>query len=220
MKINTKILGATILVVMLIVTGGCLNKSNKGTEQKTNVTNNQSVTETLDDILGRGMGISSVKYDLIMTTQGAPSTTSKVWLKKNKMRTEATMGGQTIISLMDTEAQTIYTYMPAQNMAMKSDFSGGAPLSPTSNIEEYKPKTIGTETIDGKICSIVEYNAQGENTKSWIWKEKGLPIKIEMTAPEGKTTMEYKNIEFVDIPDNMFELPAGVKITEMPKSAQ
>ena len=41
-----------------------------------------------------------------------------------------------------------------------------------------------------------------------------------MTAPEGKTTMEYKNIEFVDIPDNMFELPAGAKITEMPKGAQ
>jgi len=32
---------------------------------------------------------------------------------------------------------------------------------------------------------------------------------------EGKTTIEYKNIEFVDIPDSMFELPEGVQITDL-----
>ena len=38
---------------------------------------------------------------------------------------------------------------------------------------------------------------------------------MEITTSEGKMIMEYKNIEFVDIPDSMFELPAGVQIMEM-----
>jgi len=37
-----------------------------------------------------------------------------------------------------------------------------------------------------------------------------------MTTDEGMVIVEYKNIEFVDIPDSMFELPEGVEIMEMP----
>jgi hypothetical protein len=38
---------------------------------------------------------------------------------------------------------------------------------------------------------------------------------MEITVNGEKVVVEYKNIEFVDIPDSMFELPKGVKIMEM-----
>jgi outer membrane lipoprotein-sorting protein len=62
----------------------------------------------------------------------------------------------------------------------------------------------------------VEYTVEGTATKMWIWEEYAFPIRVEVTTTEGKTTIEYKNIEFVDIPDSMFELPAGVEIIQMP----
>lgn len=141
--------------------------------------------------------------------------TQRVWLKKNKMRTEFTAEGQTMVYLVDTNAKTMYMYMPAQNMAMKMDF-GKAPQPMTKSIEAYKPAVVGTETLDGKICLVFEYTAEGIKTKSWIWKEKGIPIRLEAAAPAGTVVMEYKNVEFVDIPDSMFELPTGVQIVEIP----
>ena len=111
--------------------------------------------------------------------------------------------------------RTMYMYIPAQNMAMKMDISQ-AGASPTENIAQYNPVVIGTETLDGEVCLVVEYTAAGIKTKSWIWKEKGFPIRMETAGPQGSSVIEFKNIEFVDIPDSMFQLPAGVQIVALP----
>jgi hypothetical protein len=39
---------------------------------------------------------------------------------------------------------------------------------------------------------------------------------VEATTTAGKTIVEYKNMEFVDIPDSTFELPPGVEIIQQP----
>lgn len=204
----------------VVLISGCVQQPAAPTEVSPEEKPTPSPTETLGEILDRGAGISSVKYDMITTAQGMQGTppmtqTTKVWLKKNKMRTETTMEGQTVINLIDLDAKTMYSYMPAQNVAMRRDFAM-APKPPTENIEKYNPVVIGTETIDGKTTIVVEYTAEGVKTKSWIWKEKGFPIRTETTTAEGKVTIENRNIEFVDIPDSMFELPAGVQIMQIP----
>ena len=50
----------------------------------------------------------------------------------------------------------------------------------------------------------------------WIWKDKGFPIRAEMLTDEGKVVMEYKNIDFSDIPDIIFQLPEGAQLIEVP----
>ena len=128
------------------------------------------------------------------------------------------MPEQGIITLMDLDAQTIYTYMPDQNMAMKMPFdpnqSPSTDQDDVDNTLSYNPKTIGTESIDGKSCSVIEYNYSGTSVKSWIWKDKGIALRTEMTSSEGTTVMEIKNIDFSDIPDSTFVLPPGVDIIE------
>lgn len=169
----------------------------------------------MGEILGRTAGIASVRYDSVITAAGMPPMTQKVSLKKAKMRTELTAQGQAMVYLVDMDAKTMYMYIPAQNMAIKMDFSKATEPA-TKSIEAYKPVVIGTETLGGKVCLVVEYTAEGVKTKSWIWKENGFPIRIEATTTAGEAVVENKNIEFVDIPDSMFQLPAGVQITEMP----
>jgi outer membrane lipoprotein-sorting protein len=167
--------------------------------------------------LAQAAAVVSVKYDMVLTAPGEPLTTQKVWLKKGKMRMELTAEGQNMVYLIDSDAKMMYMYIPVQNMAMKMDFSL-APEAATESLalEGYNPVAIGTETLDGKVCLVVEYTVQGVKTKSWIWKEKGFPIRMETATPQGTMVMEFKNIEFVDIPDSMFELPAGVQIVQFP----
>ena len=144
--------------------------------------------------------------------------TQAVWVKKNKMRMEITQQGQNSVVLVDNDAMTMYTYMPAQNMAMKISWepTTKSAVEEAQSLSEYNPTVVGTETIDGKVCTVVQYSVDGQTMKMWLWQDHGIPIRVEVTTAQGMTVMEYKNIQFVDIPDSMFALPAGVEIIQMP----
>ena len=173
--------------------------------------------ETLEEILGHAAGITTMKYDMLVTSPGTQTMTTRTWIKNNKMKLEMTVEGQTIITLLDMDAHTMYLYYPDQNMAMGMTYEPTeTAMDEAQSIPDYNPTIIGTETLDGKFCLVVEYTAEGATTKMWIWKENGFPIRIEMTTSEGKTVVEYKNIDFSDILDSEFELPEGVEILELP----
>ena len=196
---------------------GCHQSSAATTTQPPTTTTTQPPTttagETLSDILGHAAGISSVKYDMIITDPDAQTMSTSIWIKNNKMRSEMTVEGQTIITLLDMDAHTMYLYYPDQNMAMGMTYEPGeSAMDEAQAVADYNPTIIGTETLDGKECLVVEYTAGGETVKMWLWKEYGFPIRAEMTTSEGTTVMEYKNIEFVDIDNSMFELPGDVTI--------
>jgi outer membrane lipoprotein-sorting protein/RNA polymerase subunit RPABC4/transcription elongation factor Spt4 len=219
---------AVIAVIMFVyfvkagVPESMMGSSGQGTvptstTSKTTTTSTTTSTEkTLNDLLSLSANMVSIKYDMSVSGQGIPTTTATVWAKKNRMRMEITQQGMNVITLIDDNAKTMYTYMPAQNLAMKIPFdSAQAPKSPTEDAESIlnsNAKIVGTETVDGKVCSVVEYASGQDSVKAWIWQDKGLPIRIETTSSTGKTVIEYKNIDFSDIPDSVFELPAGVTI--------
>jgi len=175
---------------------------------------------TLSDILSKAEDIANIKYDMIMTSPDMEQFTTKVWLKGKKMKMESTVENEIVITLVDSDAEVMYIYYPAQNSAMKLDFSGApeSDIEGIQSIEQYDPEIVGTETVDGKVCMVVVYTEEGIETKAWIWKDKGFPIKVETTTSEGKTTIEWKNIDFGNIPDGTFQLPAGVEIMEFPFS--
>ena len=181
----------------------------------------QSSGETLGDILGLASSIESVKFDMVVTSAEISSMTTEVWLKDPKMKMKTTSEEQTIITILDQEAQTMYTYMPDQNMAfmMTYDQAQASPIDDTQNINQYNPQNASTETIDGKVCMVVEYTVQDVSITTWIWKEYGFPIKVVSVTAQGTTTIEYKNIDFANIPDSEFQLPAGVQIMDLPSQS-
>jgi cytoskeletal protein RodZ len=186
-----------------------------GTPTTTGKTTAPTTTETgkaLNDLLSLSANVGSIKYDMSTSGTSIPTTTTTVWAKNNRKRMEMTQQGMNIVMLIDTSARTMYTFMPAQNLAMKIPFdSAQVPNSPaddTASIQDSNARIISTETIDGKVCAVVEFTSGQVSGRMWIWQEKGLPIRVEA----GGITVEYKNLDFADIPDSMFELPAGVTI--------
>ncbi len=169
----------------------------------------------LNEILGLSSSITAIKYDMLVSGQGVAATT-KVWAKKNRMRTEITQQGTNVVTFIDADAKTVYVYMAAQNLAMKMPFDPAQvpknPAEDARSIANSNARILGTETIDSKACSVIEFTSPQGSVKAWIWQDRGIPIRMEVTSSAGKTMVEYKNIDFADIPDSMFVLPAGIQI--------
>jgi prepilin-type processing-associated H-X9-DG protein len=179
--------------------------------------------QTLGDIYGVGRSIGDVKFDQVMTTSGqTQSTTLHMYIKdawlsdKMKFRYEIAEGGTTMIMLYDFGARTAYEYFPDQNMAYRIDFGQAEQNNPTENANQIVPVKVGTETIDGKLCDVYQWTFESTTMKEWIWKEKSFPIRMESTTSSGTTIIEYKNIVFGTLSDSLFQLPAGVQITQFP----
>jgi outer membrane lipoprotein-sorting protein len=191
------------------------------TQDTVTTTTSKGSTGSLIDVLGLAKGITDIKFDLVMTMTGEKPITLTVWQKPQKMREDMTMEGISVSILFDIPDGVMYTYMPEQNMATKADLDASmlpeSPIESTGDIMDYDPNIIGTETIDGHLCTVIGYEEAGVGSvKMWIWEEKGLPLKMEMTSGGTTTTIEYMNIDFSNIPDSIFELPDGVMIIDSP----
>ncbi|MBN2187793.1 MAG: hypothetical protein JW732_10180, partial [Dehalococcoidia bacterium] len=176
---------------------------------------------TLSEIIARGANLSPVKYDQVFTSQGMPTQTWEIWLKGQKSRIEMTAEGEDVVMLVDLEAKIAYMYNPAENMAIQMDLSSfeGLVTKASDDILDYNPVIIGTETLDGKVCLVIEYTVVAggveSKIKQWLWTEHGFPIRTETTSGGKSAVMECRNIDFGDIPDSMFELPPGATIMGM-----
>ena len=226
----------TTLVIVMVSLGACSKAATPksqvttktsttatSTASKTTATTSTTTPTSSSDIFSLAQDIPAVKYTIVGTSEPGVVEDVLVYLKKDGMRFEMDMGGISTILLLDPAAETEYTYMPAQNTAYKT--SSGLNVFDVAtmlggSLAGRNPQANGTETIDGIACQIYEYNDSdsGSTSKTWLWKDKGLPIKIVMTDSSGTNTIEYKNYDFSDIPDSMFVLPAGVTIVQEPGS--
>lgn len=80
-------------------------------------------------------------------------------------------------------------------------------------------KALGKATIAGKQCEIREM-PKGANGKIWIWQN--LPLKMELTDASGVgMTMEATKVETpVNLPANLFQVPAGMKVQDFQMPAR
>ncbi len=207
-----------ILTCLVLINAGC-GKQEQKLEKDSGGTNK---TESLTKVLGKAKDIIAYKYDTVMTAPGESAITAKLWLKEDKMRWEGVYEGKNVVYLIDQSKQATYLYIPAQKMAMKMNFGeaqetvGESPTEQSGSIEQYNPTTLGTEVIDGKTCLVIEYANEAGKTKIWVWTKYGIPIRTETVTAKGTAVIEIKNIEFGDISDSMFELPAGVQPITIP----
>jgi len=217
-----------LLAVLVLVGAGCIKKE---AEEGAVPTGEEAVTPeegageaglSLTEILGKATGLSSLKYDAVVTAPGEVAVTTKMWWKGKKMRMEGTFEGKSIVYLVDMDEQLAYMYFPAENTAMKislgkaQETTGESPAEQSESVTQYNPVTLGTEVLDGKNCLVIEYTAETVKTKSWVWIDYGLIIRIESTTDKGTSVAELKNIDFSAIADSVFELPAGVQMLEIP----
>lgn len=220
------------LLLVLVVVLGCVGLAacgggggdavpTNGGEEPTNggeePSNGNGGGDDLGDIMENYTGFDTVSYTMETSGPGTPTMEMQVWMEGNKVRVEMDEQGQHIIYIANYDAGEAYMYMPDQNMAMRIDISMAPKpeYEDVQDIADYDYTIIGTETMDGKSCLVVEYSTAGASVKSWIWKEHGFPIRMETTTPQGTMIAVFKNISFSDIPDSLFEIDPGVTIMEM-----
>lgn len=153
---------------------------------------------------------------MVTTSTGMPSQTSKVWVKGNKMKIETVVEGEKMITVLDDDAHTTKVYYESSDMVMIMTYEPQeSALDETEGITDYNPTILGTETYDGKVCLVVQYNIEGTVTKMWIWKQYGFTIKVEATTSDGIYIVEYKNIVFNSVSDDVFVLPEATTTMTM-----
>lgn len=172
-----------------------------------------------------------IEYVTKMEAEGTKSTTlMKQWVDVEngliamESETENEMMGQKtkMNSLMINNEKGGYVI----NLDEKTGFKMNNDLedeNPTDNIkpedaetfrqmiESEGGKVLGNEDFLGKNCIVTELTEDENTVKMWYYK--GIPLKMESKS----YTMEATKFEeSVSIPASRFEIPAGIKITEIP----
>jgi hypothetical protein len=191
-------IGAWVLLSGEKGTGGGI--SLPGEKEKT-----EEGTESLTDVLAKIKGLTSYKYDTVMSGPGFPSITSKLWRKGAKVRWESSFyEGENTVYLLDEDEQSAYVYSPARNMAEEVDFDTvKSMIDSPSLVEPFRSRAIESteeepvtaeeigeftkkEVLDGKNCWVSESSTEEEKVKIWFWIKYGIPIRMEVTTDEAR----------------------------------
>ncbi|HIE13363.1 MAG TPA: outer membrane lipoprotein carrier protein LolA [Desulfotomaculum sp.] len=220
------------MIMVFLVTGlaGCGGKEERADEQAAGKHELRSEEtkpageESTADILAKGKNIEGMYYEYVFSGLPGGELGGKVWMCGKKMKTESTQGGQSIITIIDGDTNTVYTYYPNRNKATKITGGGEtgpetqAPTDYTREVDPADIKVIEKRVVyEGVVCRVWQVKGQdGSETKMWVREDYGIPVRVEITAPDGtRMVMEYKNIKIGPIPAETFQLPAGVEVTDL-----
>ena len=177
------------------------------------------------DLLGKGKNVEGMSYDYTMTSKDI-TINGKAWIQGEKVKNEAVVEGQRVITIVDGD--DTYIYHPDENTAFKVTLEqagqqAGQTETPSDFIEDVdtkpdKYRIVDSVVYDGAKCKIVEVtSADGqEQTRMWVREDYGIPVRVESSEPEGeKVVLEFKNLKLGPQPPGTFELPAGVEVMDM-----
>lgn len=209
-------LAASIISIALLFTG-CGGNKDTGTTQGSS----QPAKEDIGSLLSKGKTIEGLSYDYVVTAKDTVLK-GKTWWQGNKFKSETDVQGMKQVVIFDGE--TLYSYNAATNTAFKmtADDSNKveSPIDYNNDLETMKEKikVLESTVYEGYKCKVIEVTgAAGKETlKMWIHEDYGIPIRVELTAPDGsKTVTEYKNLKVGPLSPETFTLPAGVNITDV-----
>jgi len=171
------------------------------------------------------------KAKMVFNTMGKERAYT-VYSANEGYRYEFNEDGQEGVVIVLNETGEVFILMPQQKMAMKT--AAGNPMSmqndPVGSFEYYKKdgtvKEIGTETINGVKCTKSElWNITGDEYGQvtqkmftiWTSDKYKFPMKMinHIDGAEG-SGMELKDIEPWTLDAQVFEIPAGYTVMDMP----
>ena len=214
-----KIMALAVIALLAFGLAGCGGTDKKSTSSSSPPPVKQ---ESAADLFAKGKNLPGINYDYTMKAKEGPTMTGKVWLSGKKMKTEATVENQKIITFLDGDANVVYNYMPGQDMIMKIPFdpakAAKSPDQYSKETDATKVKILETVPVDGVSCKvmILEEKPGQSQVKMWVREDYGIPAKVEVT--EGgvlQMVADYKNIKVGPVPAETFALPQGIPVTDM-----
>lgn len=145
---------------------------------------------------------------------------------RQEMSAKANINGKSmdLKTWVISDGQNLYSHNPMQGNvvnrtkltpAMLQQAGGGPMVAAPKNLG----KPIGKATVAGKPCAIHAL-PQVKGAKMWVWQN--LPLKMEMSGPQGPgMKMEATKVETgIPVAATTFKVPAGMQVKDfqMPKA--
>lgn len=180
---------------------------------------NEELTKDIKDVLVSAREVDSLVYDVTMKKFGEDFSL-KFWEKEGMMRMDVLFKGRTMINLWNKEEKIGYLYTAGDTTATKINIEQAKDIF-SSSIKQWVEDSLyydlvvtKKEKVDNKDCFLVKYDKKNGGVTMWVWEEYGLPIKIVSEEEWGVVEIFVENIEIIDIPDAVFNLPLGTKVIE------
>lgn len=215
---NKNLVILLLALLMLVLVTGC----GGGTKETGNQTETPANTDVdVAALLAKGKDLPGLSYDSVTTTAGMEPFATKVWVKEGNMRVEMVIpeGGGKMISIVNASEGVVYSYSSDEQVAMKmpleqSEVDTTTPQDYSESMDAENMKYIKTETLDGRECVVYEVADPDSTGKVWIWKDYGIPVRVEAASEGEEMVMEFKNIQVSELDDSLFQLPAGVEVMD------
>ncbi len=213
---------ALFMVVLATGCGGGTKEAGSGTNQAGNQNGSSNTAVDPAALLEKGQDLPGLSYDSVTTVADMDPFTTKVWVKGANMRVEMEVpeGGGKMISIVNSSEGVVYSYGEDQGMATKmplaqSEVDTSTPQDYSDSLKPESMKYIKTETLDGKECLVYEVSDSDFTGMTWLWKDYGIPLRIEATSEGESMVMEYKNVQVTELDDSLFQLPEGVEVMDL-----
>jgi outer membrane lipoprotein-sorting protein len=154
--------------------------------------------------------------DTVMADDEGPGimTVQMVDGEIGRMKMEMPTGEWMINDMVD---QAMYAYDPGEGRAMKVPMEG----EPSEEMDiptlvddiDADVDVLGTETVDGVECFVVESAPPGEDEKAKICVDKEFGLIRKLENEEGTVTFKYSLIN--ELTEDDFKVPEGIEVDDM-----
>ncbi len=179
----------------------------------------KEATEIVKEILLEASEAKTLNYRIKKESFGE-EIFSQFWQKGERMRMVTSVTGRDIINLWDNKEDSGYMYMGGDVIATEIERNQARDVL-NSSIKEWISEAlendfvaVGQEEVEGKECFIIKYETEERETRLWISKNEGFPLKIEKNFDWGKREKIVSDINLEDFSDKVFSLPEGMETTK------
>ena len=157
--------------------------------------------------------------DQTITTKDGTVIQTKSFVDGDKMRSEITMNGMNMETIVRKDKQKIYQVMDAQKMVMEMDYDPdkfmkgrtAAAFGPTGKFE-----LVGPDTVDGVVCMKYKITSDKNKQVFFFWLDAANKAPVEMADADGSFTVKWKNYKVGPQAAALFEVPDGYQVMPMP----
>jgi hypothetical protein len=156
--------------------------------------------------------------EMTLTTKDGMSIQLKSYVDGDKMRSETTMNGMDMATIVRKDQQKIYQIMVSQKMVMELPYdpakfkgSTAASFGPEGKFE-----LVGPDVVDGVVCAKYKVTSDKNPEVLYFWLDPVRKAPVEMAAADGSFTAKWKNFKPGPQDPALFELPAGYQVMPMP----
>jgi hypothetical protein len=129
--------------------------------------------------------------------------TSKVYLEKDKMRSEVDMGPAQVVTVVRLDEKIVYVMLPTAKLFVEKPLVANDGLLLRLADKDTPRELVGSETVQGRSYDKYKMTANGGVFYLWVDKSTRLPVQI--VSADNRTRIE--NIQVGPQPADLFKPP-------------